>query len=82
MTALLLEGGGELAASALRAGIVNKVAFFVAPKILCGRGSRPVVGGDNPLALAEAKELINMRSRSVGDDLLITGYCKDVYRLD
>lgn len=82
VTALLLEGGGELAASALRAGIVNKVAFFVAPKILCGRGSRPVVGGDNPLALAEAKELINMHSRSVGDDLLITGYCKDVYRLD
>ncbi len=82
VTALLLEGGGELAASALRAGIVNKVAFFVAPKILCGRGSRPVVGGDNPLALAEALALINMRSRTVGDDLLITGYCKDVYRLD
>jgi diaminohydroxyphosphoribosylaminopyrimidine deaminase/5-amino-6-(5-phosphoribosylamino)uracil reductase len=81
VTALLLEGGGELAASALRAGIVNKVAFFVAPKLLCGRGSRPVVGGDNPQELAEALELINMRSRTVGDDLLITGYCKDVYRL-
>lgn len=81
-TALLLEGGGELAASALRAGIVNKIAFFVAPKILCGRGSRPVVGGDDPLSLAEALNLINLRSRKVGDDLLITGYCEDVYRLD
>ncbi len=46
ITALLLEGGGELAAAALRAGIVDKVAFFIAPKILGGRGGpRSVVLG-------------------------------------
>jgi diaminohydroxyphosphoribosylaminopyrimidine deaminase/5-amino-6-(5-phosphoribosylamino)uracil reductase len=80
VSSLLLEGGGELAAAALRAGVVNKVAFFVAPKLLGGRGSRPVLGGDNPQTLSEALELNHMRSRPVGDDLLITGYCKNVYR--
>ena len=73
---LLLEGGGELAANALRAGIVNQIQFFIAPKILCGRGSRPVVGGDNPLKLAEALKINGMESKMIGDDLLVTGYCE------
>ncbi len=82
ITALLIEGGGELAAAALRAGIVNKVAFFVAPKILGGRGSRPVVGGPDPDRLAEAMALERLHAERVGDDLLITGYCTHVHRTD
>ena len=69
---LLLKGGGELAGSALQAGVVDEVAFFVAPKILCGRGSRPVVGGENPLKLSDALQLKDMRTEMIGDDLLIT----------
>ncbi|MBP5638879.1 MAG: bifunctional diaminohydroxyphosphoribosylaminopyrimidine deaminase/5-amino-6-(5-phosphoribosylamino)uracil reductase RibD [Victivallales bacterium] len=69
---LLLEGGGELAGAALQAGIVDEVAFFVAPKILCGRDSRPVVGGENPKKLSEALELKDMRTEMVGGDLLVT----------
>ena len=75
ITALLIEGGGELAAAAINARIVNKIAFFVAPKILGGRGSRPVVGGPDPAALNDALRLDGFQSRRVGDDLLITGYC-------
>jgi len=82
VTALLLEGGGELAAAALQAGIVNEIAFFVAPKILGGRDSRPVVGGTSPSALAEAIELTDRRLRLIGHDLLITGYCSNVYGID
>lgn len=82
VTALLLEGGGELAAAALRAGIVNKVAFFVAPKILGGRGSRPVVGGADPGHLTEAMDLERLHVEHVGDDLLITGYCTHVHWTD
>lgn len=82
VTALLLEGGGELAAAALRAGVVNQVAFFVAPKILGGRGSRPVVGGPDPVRLADALALDRLRAERVGEDLLITGYCTNVHRTD
>jgi len=82
MTALLLEGGGELAAAALKARIVNRVDLFVAPKILGGRDSRPVVGGAPPNSLSEAVALLKMTTRRVGNDLLISGYCENVYRTD
>ncbi len=74
ITSLLVEGGGELAAKCLDAGIVNKVMFFIAPKILGGRNSRPVVGGDNPNALAAARKLEKVSTQRVGDDILVSGY--------
>ena len=79
VTCLLLEGGGELAASALKAGAVQKIVFFVAPKILGGRASRPVVGGDSLFSLDNPLKIKDMKTTSIGDDLLITGYCANVY---
>ena len=79
VTSLLIEGGGELAASALRSCAVNKIVFFVAPKILGGRDSRPVVGGDDVSSIDEALHLKDMTTTLVGEDLLITGYCQNVY---
>ncbi|MCL4246066.1 MAG: bifunctional diaminohydroxyphosphoribosylaminopyrimidine deaminase/5-amino-6-(5-phosphoribosylamino)uracil reductase RibD, partial [Candidatus Dadabacteria bacterium] len=38
IVSVLVEGGGKAAASALKAGIVDKIAFFYAPKILGGDG--------------------------------------------
>jgi diaminohydroxyphosphoribosylaminopyrimidine deaminase/5-amino-6-(5-phosphoribosylamino)uracil reductase len=80
ITALLLEGGGELAAAALRAGAVNKVAFFVAPKVLGGRNGRPVVGGADATTLDEALALDEFQAEPIGSDILLTGYCRNVYR--
>jgi diaminohydroxyphosphoribosylaminopyrimidine deaminase/5-amino-6-(5-phosphoribosylamino)uracil reductase len=74
VTALLVEGGGELAATVLAAGIVDKVEFHIAPKILGGRNSRPVVGGANPSSLAEALALKNISVSNIGEDIVITGY--------
>ena len=76
ITALLLEGGAELAASALRANAVDKVVFYVAPRILGGCGSRPVVGGPDPDNLSEALPLQNVTVKSVGSDLRISGYMR------
>lgn len=81
---LLLEGGGGLAGKALQSGIVDEVIFYVAPKLLCGKGSRPVTGGRDPELLAEAMEVDRLRTRRIGQDLRINGYMKgswaDVYR--
>jgi diaminohydroxyphosphoribosylaminopyrimidine deaminase/5-amino-6-(5-phosphoribosylamino)uracil reductase len=82
ITALLVEGGGELAAEMLRAGVVDKVAFFIAPRILGGRGSRSVVGGDSPASLAETLDLRSPQMQRSGDDFLLTGYLSDVHRID
>jgi diaminohydroxyphosphoribosylaminopyrimidine deaminase/5-amino-6-(5-phosphoribosylamino)uracil reductase len=76
ITALLIEGGGELAAEALSAGIVDKVEFHIAPKILGGRDSRPVIGGRNPRSLEEAMELRDYKLEIAGNDIIVSGYIK------
>ncbi len=74
ITAILVEGGGELAASLLQAGVVDKVEFHIAPKILGGCGSRPVVGGVNPESLDQAFRLSRVEYHSLGNDLIYSGY--------
>ena len=74
ITGLLIEGGGELAAEALNAEIVDKIEFHIAPKILGGKDSRPVVGGENPLTLEDAKFLRDYKLEIVGDDIIVSGY--------
>jgi len=75
VTMLLLEGGGELAANALSCGIVNRVEFFIAPKIIGGgRDAVPVVGGAAAPSLDEALRLDDVRTEMLGEDLLYTGY--------
>lgn len=72
ITALLLEGGGELAGSALESGIVDAVEFHIAPKLLCGRGSIPVTGGENR-PLSEVLKLKNISIERLGEDVLYRG---------
>lgn len=74
VTCLLIEGGGEVAAAALMAQVVNKVHFMIAPKILGGRDSRSVVGGDSPDSLEDALELKKSSCSRFGQDFMITGY--------
>lgn len=74
VTSVLVEGGGELAAEMLSAGIVDKIEFHVAPKLLGGRDSRPVIGGKNPKSLAEALKLKDISIEKIGEDICIRGY--------
>ncbi len=71
ITSLLVEGGGWLADSCLKAGIVDEIQFFIAPKILGGSHSRLVVSGPDPFSLDEAIQLYDMQTKKVGNDLLI-----------
>lgn len=76
VSAILVEGGGELAGNMLQAGAIDKVEFHIAPKIICGRGSRPVTGGTDPLLMAEALELRDTEMNRIGNDFVISGYIK------
>jgi len=71
---VLCEGGGTLAWSLLRAGLVDKVYAFVAPKIMGGQSARTPVEGegfDSPdLSLKFRVEEV----RRVGPDVLIVAY--------
>jgi diaminohydroxyphosphoribosylaminopyrimidine deaminase / 5-amino-6-(5-phosphoribosylamino)uracil reductase len=68
--AVLVEGGGEAHAAFLDAGVVDRVALFVAPLLLGGRTAPPVVDGRGR-ELKDAVRLGALAVRAVGDDLLI-----------
>jgi diaminohydroxyphosphoribosylaminopyrimidine deaminase/5-amino-6-(5-phosphoribosylamino)uracil reductase len=68
--AVLLEGGGEVHAAFLDAGLVDRVTLFVAPLLLGGRAAPTVVGGAGR-ELKSAVRLGPLTVRHVGGDLLI-----------
>jgi diaminohydroxyphosphoribosylaminopyrimidine deaminase/5-amino-6-(5-phosphoribosylamino)uracil reductase len=73
VTSLMIEGGGELIASALEAGLVDRVAMFIAPLILGGRDAVPVVGGRGSSRLRQAIVLHDVTIQPFGPDLLVRG---------
>jgi diaminohydroxyphosphoribosylaminopyrimidine deaminase/5-amino-6-(5-phosphoribosylamino)uracil reductase len=74
ITSLMIEGGSSLNAHALEDGIVDKVMFFIAPKIIRGAKSYPSVGGKTFRALESAHRLKDVTIRKLGEDILIEGY--------
>lgn len=69
---LLIEGGAETAASALDAGVVDKLCVFHAPKVL-GPG-RLFSAGIRPRRLARAVRLRDVGHEVLGDDVMTAGY--------
>ena len=76
ITSLLIEGGGTTHASAFQAGIVDKLWFFVAPKIVGGRDAITAVEGEGVATIDEAIRLEGMNAAPVGCDLLVEAYVK------
>jgi diaminohydroxyphosphoribosylaminopyrimidine deaminase/5-amino-6-(5-phosphoribosylamino)uracil reductase len=73
---VLVEGGSDLAFSALEEGIIDKVVTFVAPKILGGKESPTPVGGKGIERIEEAILLSDLSARKIGNDLLLEGRIK------
>jgi diaminohydroxyphosphoribosylaminopyrimidine deaminase/5-amino-6-(5-phosphoribosylamino)uracil reductase len=71
---VLVEGGGETAASFLEAGLVDKVAAFVAPLLIGGREATPSLGGVGAERVADAWHLRDLTVSRLGDDLYVVGY--------
>jgi diaminohydroxyphosphoribosylaminopyrimidine deaminase/5-amino-6-(5-phosphoribosylamino)uracil reductase len=66
---VLIEGGAHIAASALKAGVVDHVAFFIGPKILGGGLS--AIQGLSADTMRSALAVGPMSARFVGGDCLI-----------
>lgn len=66
---ILIEGGARLAGAALQAGTVDRVAFFLAPRLIgCGR---PAIEGLVGRKIRDAIRLENISVRTIDGDLLI-----------
>lgn len=72
ISSVLVEAGNNLASALVRAGLVDKLHLFLAPKML-GAGTRSFLG----LGVDRMSEIITFRTYSwkkMGEDMLFTGY--------
>jgi diaminohydroxyphosphoribosylaminopyrimidine deaminase/5-amino-6-(5-phosphoribosylamino)uracil reductase len=74
ITSLLIEGGGRVIASALNSGIVDKVVFFYAPKILGGDDGISICRGEGPASMKDCIAVKDISVQRFGDDVMIEGY--------
>jgi diaminohydroxyphosphoribosylaminopyrimidine deaminase/5-amino-6-(5-phosphoribosylamino)uracil reductase len=70
LTSLLIEGGSQVATSAVEARVVRRISFFYGSRLL-GSGGLPGIGEIGVTELATAKKLGNVRLRKLGDDFLV-----------
>ena len=71
---VLVEGGGELNAGLLAAGLAQKALFFVAPKIVGGVSAPTPVEGAGVETMAGAWQLERLTTRRFGNDIALEGY--------
>ena len=68
VSSVLIEGGGQVAASFLRAGLVDRLEWFRAPILLGGEG-RPCVAALALARLSDAPRFRRLAVEPCGDDL-------------
>lgn len=76
ITSVLVEGGGEINAAAIAAGVVDKMMCFIAPKLIGGRDAPGPIGGEGISSLSDVPRLqrVSITPISDSDDFLIEGY--------
>jgi diaminohydroxyphosphoribosylaminopyrimidine deaminase/5-amino-6-(5-phosphoribosylamino)uracil reductase len=72
VTHLLVEGGARVHARFLEEGLVDRLAVFVAPKLL-GADGIPLLATRGPARMADALRLDDVTVEKVGEDVLVMG---------
>jgi len=70
---VLLEGGGRLAGTLIQERQVDKIEFFIAPKLVGGDGPSPL-SGLHIKCMAEAIAIKELHLDMYSGDLHVTGY--------
>jgi diaminohydroxyphosphoribosylaminopyrimidine deaminase/5-amino-6-(5-phosphoribosylamino)uracil reductase len=76
ITSVLIEGGGEVAASVIEAGEADKAYFFIVPKIFGGRDAKTPVEGEGVRLPSQAVYLKDVFLEKVEEDFLVSGYLR------
>jgi diaminohydroxyphosphoribosylaminopyrimidine deaminase/5-amino-6-(5-phosphoribosylamino)uracil reductase len=80
ITSLIIEGGANVNWAALSGGVVDKIFFYYAPKILAGTGSIPFALGAGYRRISEAASVQSLTLHRFGEDFAVEGYLRDPYR--
>jgi diaminohydroxyphosphoribosylaminopyrimidine deaminase / 5-amino-6-(5-phosphoribosylamino)uracil reductase len=71
---ILIEGGPQVIGSALKQGLVDKMWFFIAPKVFGDQQALSVIQGLNIKKIDHALQLKDLSIRCLGEEVLIEGY--------
>jgi diaminohydroxyphosphoribosylaminopyrimidine deaminase/5-amino-6-(5-phosphoribosylamino)uracil reductase len=74
MMNLLVEGGSQVNGSFLGEGLIDKILFFLSPKLIGDREALGIFGGSGKANLKETIPLNELRVRRMREDILIEGY--------
>ena len=74
MMSVLVEGGSQINGSFLDEGLVDKLLLFLSPKLIGDRRALGIFDGKGAGTLREAAVLRELRTRRIGEDILIEGY--------
>ncbi|MFW5992235.1 MAG: RibD family protein, partial [Halanaerobiaceae bacterium] len=74
---ILIEGGGRINHSFLKAGMIDKVYSFIAPKIVGGNDGISVFTGKGVTRMKDVSRLQNVVFEEINDNILITGEFKN-----
>lgn len=76
ISSLLVEGGGEMAASFLEGGFVDEVYFFIAPLLIGGRTAKTSFEGRGFSRIKNALRLRDSQVEILGRDVLVHGFIR------
>jgi diaminohydroxyphosphoribosylaminopyrimidine deaminase/5-amino-6-(5-phosphoribosylamino)uracil reductase len=79
ITSLMIEGGAMVNGAALASGIVDKIFFYYAPKILGGTDSISFAAGPGFARIKDAPCIKTLRVHRLAEDFAVEGYLKDPY---
>lgn len=74
ITSVLAEGGGVLNAALIEAGAVDKLLFFIAPKLVGGEKALTPMEGEGITVMDQALTVYRWRWRPIGGDMMVEGY--------
>ena len=76
ITSILVEGGGTLVGSLFDGALVDRVLFFVSPKIVGGKEAVSSVMGRGVERMDKAIKLKKIKLRRFGEDMLVEAYIR------
>ena len=80
---ILSEAGATMSAALMATGLADRLALFLAPKLIGGQAAPGLLQGKGADRLTEAFSLTKLHITPVGEDLLLEGaFPKDVHRSD
>ncbi len=71
INSILIEGGGELNASVVKTGSVDRIVTFISPLLIGGTQATGFLGGTGVMKVRGAMRLKDIKVTNIGEDLMV-----------